>query len=192
MHTERTRLAAAVDAALIAGGGQSESMALDGRYEVECFDADGNLKWRDVVENLVVNAGGDLVLDTFLGGASYTAVGPFMFLVGATPSVAAGDTMSSHAGWTEVGGANAPTYSGNRGTPSWSAASAKSKSTSSAVSFSLTDSGTVGGCGLVLGTGAVNTKDSTAGTLYSVGAFSGGNRTVANGDTLNVSYTGSA
>ena len=34
-------------------------------------------------------------------------------------------------------------------------------------------------------------KSGTSGTLYSAGSFTGGNRSVANGDTLNVIYTAS-
>ena len=42
----------------------------------------------------------------------------------------------------------------------------------------------VKGCFLVLGTGALSTIDNTAGTLYSAGTFTGGDKTVSNGDTL--------
>jgi hypothetical protein len=55
----------------------------------------------------------------------------------------------------------------------------------------MLNAGTVAGCGIVFGSGAVSTIDSTAGVLYSVGAFTAGSKTVGNGDTLNVSYTAS-
>lgn len=142
--------------------------------------------------NLVTTVGGNHILDTELAGSSYSVVGPYMFLIGSTAGTAViTDTMSSHPNWTEVGGANAPAYSGNRKTVAFSAASGKSKTSSAASSFAITSAGTVGGCGLVLGTGAVATKDDTSGVLYSAGAFTGGSKIVDNGDTLNVTYTAS-
>jgi hypothetical protein len=62
---------------------------------------------------------------------------------------------------------------------------------SAALSFAITATDTISGAFLVFGSGAVSTVSSTAGTLYSAGTFSGGNRSVLNGDTLNVSYTAS-
>jgi hypothetical protein len=148
------------------------------------------LKWADVAENIVTTVGKNLALDTYLAGSAYTVTGPFMFLINTNASAAvAGDTMSSHPGWLEVGNANAPTYTSPRKTCAWSAASAGAKALSSALSFAITSSGTVGGCGIVFGSGAVSTIDSTAGTLYSAGAFTGGSKAVTNGDTLNVSYS---
>lgn len=192
MQSEKLNAAAHGGATVSQGGGLFESANAEGFYTVECFDADGNLKWSDKIENLVVNAGKNLALDTFLAGSAYTVVGPYMFLVGGTPaSATASDTMASKTGWTEVGTTNAPTYTGPRKTVAWSAAASGSKATSAALSFAMTGAGTVAGCGIVFGSGAVSTIDSTAGTLYSVGAFSGGSKTVANGDTLNVTYTAS-
>ena len=149
-------------------------------------------KWAEECPNVVTTVGKNLALDTYLAGSAYTVVGPFMGLINTNASAAvAGDTMASHAGWLEVGLANAPTYTGPRKTAAWSAAAAGSKALSSALSFAITGSGTVGGCFLVFGSGAVSTIDNTSGTLYSAGAFTGGSKTVANGDTLNVSYTAS-
>ncbi len=147
-------------------------------------------KWADVANNVVCTIGKNLALDTYLAGSAYTVTGPYMLLINTNASAAvAGDTMASHPGWLEVGATNAPTYTSPRKTCAWSAASAGAKALSSALSFPITSSGTVGGCGIVFGSGAVSTIDSTAGTLYSAGAFSGGSKTVSNGDTLAVSYS---
>jgi hypothetical protein len=102
-----------------------------------------------------------------------------------TGTAVAADTQASHASWDEVGGTNAPAYSGDRPTPSFSSAAAGSKTTSSAVSFSMTSTGTVAGCFINIGGSA--TKDSTTGTLFSAGDFSS-SKSVVNGDTIAVTY----
>lgn len=150
--------------------------------------------WKDTIHNVVTTVGKNYALDTFLAGSGFTVVGPYLGLISSvsyTTGPAAADTMASHGGWTEAGGTNAPTYTAPRKTAVWSAASAGSKSLSAALSYAITSSGTVKGCFLVTGTGALSTIDNTAGTLYSAGTFTGGDKIVASGDTLNVSYTGS-
>lgn len=148
-------------------------------------------KWEEpAFENVVTTVGKNYLLD-LLTASGFTAVGPFMGLIDTNASAAAvGDTMASHAGWLEVGTTNAPAYTAPRKTPSFGAAAAGAKATT-ATSFAFTSGGTVGGCFIVTGTGAVSTIDNTSGTLYSAGAFTGGSKIVANGDTLNVTYTAS-
>lgn len=160
-----------------------DQMSIHGHYSAVCYDAAGNVKWADEIENLVTTAGKNFTLDTTLGN---TAGGAVVMGLKGTGTAAVTDTQSSHAGWLEVGLANAPTYSGNRPTPSFSAASAGSKTTSSAVSFSITGTGTVAGCFINIGGSA--TKDSTTGTLFSAGDFSS-SKAVVSGDTIAVTYT---
>jgi hypothetical protein len=183
----------AASATVQRGAGAAEAAEAHGRFEVECRGPNGELKWVDVIENAVTTVGKNLALDTFLAGSGYTVTGPFMGLISSVSwsAVAAGDTMSSHAGWTEAGNANAPTYTAPRKTAAWSAASSGSKALSSALTFAITGTGTVKGCFLVYGSGAVSTIDNTSGTLYSAGTFTGGDKAVGNGDTLSVSYTAS-
>lgn len=160
-----------------------DTMSIHGTYHAICYDANGNIKWEDDIKNLVTTVGKNFTLDTTLGN---TAGGAVVMGLKGTGTAAVTDTQSSHAGWLEVGLANAPTYSGNRPTPSFSAASAGSKTTSSAVSFSMTSTGTVAGCFINIGGSA--TKDSTTGTLFSAGDFSS-SKSVVNGDTIAVTYT---
>jgi len=160
-----------------------DQMSIHGHYTAVCYGADGQIKWSDEIENLVTTVGKNFTLDTTLGNTAGGAV--VMGLKGTGTAVVA-DTQASHASWLEVGLANAPTYSGNRPTPSFSAASAGSKTTSSAVSFSMTSTGTVAGC--FINSGGSSTKDSTTGTLFSAGDFSS-SKAVVNGDTIAVSYT---
>lgn len=165
-----------------------EMNKINGAYHVECISADGTLKWEDDIENLITTAGKNDILDKYFAGSAYTA-NMYMGLVSsvsyaAGPNVA--DTHASHAGWTECGATNAPNYgAANRPSISWSAASGGSKGTASAVQFTMSGSGTVKGC--LVSTN--NTKDGSTGTLVSVGTFSGGDKTVAASDILNVTYT---
>jgi hypothetical protein len=108
-------------------------------------------------------------------------------------TVNAADTMSSHAGWNEAGfSTNYPLYTAPRKTCAWIAASAGAKALSAALQFSIvTTGGTVKGCFIVFGAGAVSTIGDTNGILYSAGAFTGGDKVVSPGDTLQVSYTAS-
>lgn len=158
-------------------------------YDVACYDRDGNEKWREVIRNTVMTAGKNDLLDKYFAGSSYTAA----FFVGLISSVsysaiAAGDTMSSHAGWTEAGPTNAPNYSqSTRPAVSWNGASSGSKAASAACAFSITATGTVKGAFIATN----STKDGTTGVLYSASLFAA-DRSVANGDTINVTPTVSA
>jgi hypothetical protein len=193
MTEERAPARECTDASIIRGSGIGEQAQAHGRYEIECIGADGNLKWRDVVDNVVATVGKNLMLDSALAGAAYTVVGPYMGLISSTSysAVAAADTMASHAGWLEAGGTNAPTYSGNRKTAVWAAATAGAKALSAALSFGITSTGTVKGAFLCFGSGALATKDNTGGVLWSAGTFATGDKAVVNGDTLNCNYSSS-
>jgi hypothetical protein len=89
-----------------------------------------------------------------------------------------------------VGATNAPTYTAPRKTPSWGTASAGAISPTAAQVFAITSSGTVAGCFINVGGSSV--IDNTTGTLFSAGDFTGGSKTVSNGDTLSVTYTATA
>jgi hypothetical protein len=170
-----------------------ENCKIAGFYTAELRDADGKLKWRDVFANTVVTVGKNSMLDNYLAGSAFTQTGPYLGLVSSVSysAISAADTMTSHSGWTEAGITNAPTYSGGRKTAVWSAASAAAKALSAGLTFTFTGGGTVKGAFMVLGSGAVATVDNTAGTLFSAGLFTGGDRVVANSDTLTVSYSAS-
>lgn len=169
-------------ASLIAGAAMVEQANAEGFYTVECRGADGEIKWTDTIENLVTTVGKNAALDQVFSGTAFGT--PYLGLVdnASFSAFAAGDTMSSHAGWIE-----STAYSNaNRPTPSWGSASAGAKATT-ATAFNINATATINGCFLTTN----NTKGGTTGTLYSCGSFSGGNRSVVNGDTLNVTYTAS-
>jgi hypothetical protein len=148
-------------------------------YKVECFDSNGNLKWVEETPNTVVNAGLDDLLDKYLKGSTYTAA--FYVWLKGTGSIAAGDTMASHAGWSEI-----TAYSeGVRQTLTLGTVSSQSVDNSaSKAAFSINGTATVAGAFVVTD----STKGGTSGTLYGVADFSA-SRNVESGDTLNVTCT---
>jgi len=199
MNKELSNFGDTSDATLIKSTDFKETVGMGGYFTAECYDKDGNLKWEEKITNLVMAPGKQLMLDTLLAGSAYTAA-VFMGLVSGatTPTYAAADTQASHAGWSESGLANAPTYTAPRKTPAFSAATSTgstpsnvtTKTVSAAVSFVFTGAGTVAGCFInINGTSAI---DNTTGTLYSAGSFSGGNKTVGAADQLNVTYSTTA
>jgi Tfp pilus assembly protein PilV len=189
-QAEKGHALASVSASALMGGKLGENLKVKGRYVFECHGANGALKWTDTIENTVVTVGKNLILDQSLAGSAYTAA-EYLGLISSSSysAISAADTMASHAGWLEAGSANAPTYSGNRGTAAWSAASAGAKALSSSLTFTMTGIGTIKGGFMVGGSGAVNTVGSTAGVLISAGLFTGGDRSVIIGDTVSVSYS---
>lgn len=150
-----------------------------------------NVVWADDIGNVVCTQGKNVALDAFLGTGSYSAVGPYIGLVSSVSwsSAVAADTMASHGGWLEAGGSNAPTYTAPRKTAAWNAAANGTKGLSSNASFGMIGTGTAKGCFMLYGAGALTTIDNTAGSLLSVGTFSGGDKVVGSGDTINVSYS---
>lgn len=177
-----------------------ETNKISGKYVAKCFDKDGNLKWEDTIDNVVTDVGANLLLDGALGAVQNTAY--FLGLissVGYTGIPVVADTMASHASgghvWVEAGnGSNYPLWStpgsDARATLTWSAAGSRAKAIASAASFIFAGTGgTIKGCFIVTGSGAVATNASTAGTLLSAGVFTGGDKVVQVADTLAVSYT---
>ena len=190
MQLEQASASATESATLTKPAGISEGANAHGVYNVTCYGSDGALKWSEEINNVVCTQGKNVALDAFLSGSGYSVVGPYMGLInGSASSAAVTDTMTSHAAWLEVGNANAPAYSGTRKTVGWTGAAASNQKISTSTSFSMTGSGTVGGCFLVFGSGALSTVDNTGGYLYSAGAFT--SKTVSSGDILNVVYTAS-
>jgi hypothetical protein len=188
MSIEKTIAASAAASALGVPAGAAEQACATGVFTAVFRDADGNELRREEFPNTVLTAGKNAALDAFLAGSGYTAAW-YLGLISSTSysAISAADTASSHAGWLEAGGANAPTYSGARKTAAWAAASAGAKALSAGLVFTFTGTGTVKGCFLA----TIATVDSTSGTFYSAGLFTGGDQPVVSGNTLTVTYTAS-
>lgn len=174
----------------------SEDLEVHGQWTVEHRNAAGDLISTDVFDNLVTTEGKNMLLDNQFS----TNVTPNWFCglissVGYTTIVAAdvAAQINGTNGWKEAGSSTNYPLIAARLVPSWSAASAGSKSFSSALVFTvITTGGTVKGCILIGGTGATSAVANTSGKLYSAGLFSGGDKILGVGDTLTVSYTASA
>jgi len=164
-----------------------EKVKAGGVFTVQCFDTEGNLKWSEEKHNLVVNVGLKDMNDKYFRGSSYTAVW-YIGLYGAAASndPAAGDTMASHAGWTEVTAYSETT----RPAASFAAATTADPSvitnSASVAVFSINGATTVGGAFLT----SDNAKGGTTGVLFSASDFAApGDRSVVSGDVINVTYT---
>lgn len=142
----------------------------------------GQLKWREVVPNTVVNVGLDDVLDKYFKGSAYTSA-HYVGLTDGTPTPAAADTMSSHAGWVEVTAYDEAV----RQTLTLGSVSSQSVSnTASKATFTIsTNSTTIGGAFTVTN----STKGGSTGTLYGVAAFTAGDKSLDDDDTLQVTVT---
>jgi hypothetical protein len=170
--------------------GFGEGAAGGGTFIFEARDKDGNIKWTAEAKNLTTNQGRQDMNAKYFLGSSYTAAW-FIGLVNntPTPSYAVADTMASHAGWVET-----TDYSGtDRATATFGTATTADPSV---ISNSVASGGTVATFGIT-GTVTIDgafltaTQDNSTntGVLFSVAAFeSPGDRSVVNGDTLNVTY----
>lgn len=144
-------------------------------FEAVCTGPDGQEKWREKCRNIVTLEGKTLLMNV---GFFTTAKPAWFLLLTSAGTKAVGDTLATHAGWTEL-----TPYSGNRPAVAYTAATTVSVSgaqvTHTAVTFAITATATVAGCGVcTVATG-------TTGILYNAGDFSAA-RSVAAGDSLSV------
>jgi len=158
-----------------------ENAQMSTAYTIECIGVDGQVKWTEDFHNLVTTAGLNDLLTQYFKGSAYTAAF-YVGVTGATPTFAAGDTMSSHAGWTE---SSAYSQATRPALTLGTAASGSIDNSASKAQFSINADTTIGGAFLVTN----STKGGTTGTLYGAGAFTEGNRIVKIGDTINVQAT---
>jgi len=184
MTTEFLKATDKIEGGMIANTGSGETAKATGQYFIECFDKDGNLKWRDETHNLVVNVGLQ-----YMAGVALTSTTQIttwyigLYGAGASNTPAATDTLALHGGWTEI-----TPYSGNRPAATFAAATNANPSvvtnSASKASFSINATATVGGAFLA------SAASGTSGTLFSAADFqSPGDRSVVSGDVLTVTYS---
>jgi len=188
MTIEKIKAADIVASGLTANTKSGENAEATGVFQINCHDKNGNLKWSVVSKNLVVNVGLQYMAGTALTSVSQITTWYLgLYGAGSSNNPAAGDTMSSHSGWTEfVNYSNATRVSATFATATTANPSVVTNSASPAV-FNINGAGgTVGGAFLTSG----SAKSGTTGTLFSAADFgSPGDRTVVASDTLSVTYT---
>jgi len=166
-----------------------DNVRFGGVFHVQCFDKDGNLKWETTEHNLVVNEGLQDLNTKYFKGSSYSAAWYLGLITGpaASTTYAAGDNLTTHAGWTEF-----TNYSGNRKAVTFGTATTADPSvisnSASPSQFTITGAG-----GTVAGAFLCTVASGTSGILFSESDFqSPGDRAVVAGDIINVTYTFSA
>jgi len=159
-------------------------LQLKGRFKVEQI-RDGKVIDTREVDNLIMNGGKNKLLDIMFN-ADTQITAWYMGLVdnASFTAFAAGDIMSSHAGWIE----NEDYSESVRQTWDPGAASGQSITNGTAAVFSINaDSKTIKGIFIT----SVDTKGGTTGTLWNGVAF-GTSLALNDGDQLKVTYTLSA
>jgi hypothetical protein len=185
MSTEISKAQDVVSASLVARPGSTERVGAGGVFTVTCHGPDGQFKWSDSFHNLVVNEGLQNMNQTFFKGSGYTAAW-YLGLVtgpGSGTSFAAGNTLATHAGWTEN-----TAYTGNRKAVTFGTATTADPSvidnSAAPSSFTMNANAQV-----IAGAFLCSVSSGTSGVLFSAGDFTGGDKTVDSGDTLAVTYT---
>jgi hypothetical protein len=162
-----------------------EKALAGGVFTITCRDKDGNLKWEETNPNLVVNEGLQNMNTEYFKGVTYTAAWFIGLVQGPASGTTfnAGDTLATHAGWTED-----TSYSGNRKAVTFGTATTADPSvisnTASPSQFTMNGTTTIGGAFLC------SVATGTSGILFSASDFQApGDRSVVSGDVLNVTYT---
>lgn len=169
-------------AATVARGRQAkDDLDFAGRFKIQHIRA-GEVLEEQEFDNGVVNVGKDAILGIMFNAITQITTWYIGLIDNAGgPTLAAADTMASHAGWAEFTNYSEATR------VEWTedAASGQSITNSTAVTFNINGAGgTVFGVFLT----SDNTKSGATGTLWATAAFAAP-VTVSNGDQLKVTYT---
>lgn len=156
-----------------------------GRFDVKCFDKNGQLKWQEKFKNSATNEGLDYLLDVLFGAEVKPSWYVGLIRDDNYSALAAADTMASHAGWEE-----ADEYSeATRPAISFDAAATQTiENSTTTVDFSVNDTETIKGAFVA----SNNTKGGATGKLWCTALFDGGDQAVVNGDIIKVTYSISA
>ena len=181
MNLGKTKNSDKFNAGVVSRKEEKSGVAFGGHYDIVCRDSEGNIKWTEEIDNLVVDEGLNHILEVvFASGTQDTTW--FVGLLAATPVPLPAWVAASLAAvdFVDYDEATLPAF-----VPGAVASESVDNSASKA-SFAINqDTSTIGGAFLI-GTSA---KATPAGVLYSAGAFTGGNKSADSGDTLEVTAT---
>lgn len=165
------------------GGNQVKSgIRIGGVFEVTCRRPDGSIRWQDTAKNIVTTEGLNHILDILFAGD--TQINPwYVGLLGSSPSPAAEWTK------TEVGAADFVDYDEATLQAYVDARSSQTVSnTASKAAFTIdTNSSTIGGA--FLASASTKAVEGGAAEILCAAAFSGGDKSADDDDTLEVTYT---
>jgi hypothetical protein len=156
-------------------------LLIKGEVRWRAVNPDGSVAWDEPFPNGAATVGLNLMLNVmFRGTTASTAWYVGLIDDSGFTATASGDTMSSHAGWSE-----STAYS-NSTRVQWSpgAAASGSLTNSSAMAFTINATATVRGIFVC----DVSTKSTTTGNLWATATESSG-RAVSSGQQLQVYYT---
>ncbi len=161
------------------------NMKFKGVFTVVHKDRQGKILSREEFENLVTNEGYDYLLNAALHGS--TAISDWYFAPWTTNNAAAATQTYASPGNTEI---NAQIDESARQEWGEGASSSQSVTNATAATITANTDVTVYGCGIVGGGSAASTKGNTAGggTLLATALF-GSSKTLASGETLDLTYT---
>jgi hypothetical protein len=158
-----------------------DSLKVGGVFQVTCYRKDGSIRWQDTAKNIVTTEGLNHILDVLFTGTGESQVDPwYVGLLAASPTPAAGDTLSGISEFTDYDEAARQAYVDVRSNQTVTNAASKA-------SFTIdTNSSTIGGAFLA------SASSGTSGILLCDAAFDGGNKAADDDDTLQVTYQFSA
>jgi hypothetical protein len=168
--------------------GLANQLNLQGFYPaIEHYgrNEDGSLFLKDIYQlhNDITNEGKNTILDVmFKDGTQIASTSWYLGLISNSgySALAAGDTMSSHTGWTEFTGYSQSTR------VAWGPGAASGQSTTNATpaTFDINATGTLKGIFVT----SNSTKSGTTGKLWATGLFAA-DVPVSNGDQMKITYT---
>lgn len=156
---------------------EGSNLKFKGHFKAECYDAEGNLKWIDEMDNIVVNEGIQAAMDSGLVPTTW-----YVGLMG-------NNTPSATTVLGDLTGNEITAYTGNR--PTWTKvrSSQTLSNTASTANFVITSDGQA-----IYGAFITTANTGAVGTLLAARQFSGGLKTLDTSDEIRITYeiTGSS